>query len=161
MLIYINYKNTLFERENLTLIHGKPTLEIILKIWNKIKDNSKTVYSNIGGGAHNHIVLVLTNVKYALIFNTPFVYLNHPGPLIIMDGTTAHKNSNMWIMHTEEVHIFREVTGVDKSLVQQIVSAVKEAYIVDIRNCTTNSIKDTVDDVLTNLQENHGPLMPH
>ena len=59
------------------------------------------------------------------------------------------------------MRLLREVTGVDKSPVQQIVATVKEAYLLDIRNRTTNLINDTMSGVLTHLQENYGQLMPH
>ena len=67
MFSYTNYKDVLFDQENLTPIHGEPTLEILHKFRNKIKSNAKSVYSNIGGGEHGHIYLVLTNTYYTLI----------------------------------------------------------------------------------------------
>ena len=39
----INYKDTLFERANLTPIRGEPTFETIHKLWNEIKSNAKAV----------------------------------------------------------------------------------------------------------------------
>ena len=101
----IYYKYTLFERSNLTPIRGKPTFETLHKIRNEIKENTKTVYSNIGGGAHGHIGLVPTEAKYAIIYPTTFVYLTHLGPLIIPDVPIAHANSNMRITHTKEVRL--------------------------------------------------------
>ena len=134
---------------------------MIHKLQNNIKANAKAVYSNIGGVAHVHIFLVLTYAQYALISNTPFVYPTHPGPLIILDSTTAHVNSNIQIAHTDEVHIFQEVTGFKQALMQQIVATVKEVYLTDICNSMTNSINDTIVEVLTHLQENYGQLMEH
>ena len=40
----INYKDTLFERANLTLIRGEPTFKTLHKLQNEIKSNSKAVY---------------------------------------------------------------------------------------------------------------------
>ena len=54
----INYKDTLFKLANLTPIRGKPTFETLHKLRNEIKANAKAVYSNLGGGAHNHLGLV-------------------------------------------------------------------------------------------------------
>ena len=48
-----------------------------------------------------------------------------------------------------------------QALVQKIVGTVKEAYLADIRNRTTNYINDTVVVVLTHLQNKYGQLMPH
>ena len=104
---------------------------------------------------------MLTKSQYALIPPTPFVYLDHPGPLIISDGTTAHANSNMRITHTKEVCLFREVTVVEQALVQQIIGTFEEEYLADIRNRTTNSINDTVAGVLIHQQNNYGWFMPH
>ena len=67
----------------------------------------------------------------------------------------------MWVAHNKEVRLFREVTGVEQILVQKIFGTVKEAYLVDIRNRTTNSTNDIVTGVLTHLQDNYGHLMPH
>ena len=38
---------------------------------------------------------------------------------------------------------------------------VEESYLVDICNWATNSINDTMVDVITLLQDNYGQLMPH
>ena len=157
----INYKDTLFEQASLTHIRGEPTFETLHNIWNDIESNTKSVYSNIGGGSHGHFVLVLTEAQYALVSPTPFVYPTHPGPLIITNGTTFHGNSNMWIVYTKEVRLFHELTVLEKALVQKIVGTVEEAYLTDIFNSTTNSINDTVMGVLTHLQDNYGQLMPH
>ena len=53
------------------------------------------------------------------------------------------------------------MTGVEQSLVQQIFSTVEEAYLADIRNQKTNSINNTLKDVLTHHQYNYCQLMPH
>ena len=102
----INYKDNPFERANLTPICGKPTSETLHKLQNEIKENAKLVYSNLGGGAHVHLDLVLTDAQYALIPPTPFVYPTHLGLLIIPNSTTTPANSNVWIKHTNKVRLF-------------------------------------------------------
>ena len=69
----INYNYTLFEQSNLTPIRGEPTFETLHKLWNEIKANAKSVCSNLGGVAHGHLGLVLTDAMYALISLTLFV----------------------------------------------------------------------------------------
>ena len=58
---------------------------MIYKLRNEIKVNANSVYSNIGGGSHGHISLVLTDSQYALISPTNFFYPTHLGLLIIPD----------------------------------------------------------------------------
>ena len=107
---------------------------------NKIKANTKSVYSDLRGGGHGYPCLVITDLQFTLISPTIFVYPTHPGPLIVPDRTTDHAKPNIRILHTEEVNLFREVTGVEKALVQQIFGTVEESYLANIRNRTTNSI---------------------
>ena len=156
----INYKDTLIKWYNLTPICGEPTFETLQNLWDEIKANAKSVYSNLWGGAHGHLSLVLTYAQYALILPTPFVYPTHPVPLTIPDGTTAHSNPNMLTANTKKVLLFREVKVVEQTLMQQIVTTVKEAYLTDIRDRIKNSINDTMLDMLTQLQDNYGQLMP-
>ena len=67
----------------------------------------------------------------------------------------------MKIVHTEEVRLFREVSWVEQNLVQKIVATVKEDYLTDTCNRTTNWIKYTMAYVITHLLENYDQLMPH
>ena len=62
----------------------------------------------------------------------------------------------MRIAHTEKVFLFREVTGAEQALVQQIVATVEEAYLTYIYNRKKNSINDIVAYVLIHLQDNYG-----
>ena len=101
MTISINYKETLFEQANLTPISGKPTFKMLHNLQNEIKANVKAIYSNHGVGSHGHLGLVLTDAQYTLVLLTPFFYKTHPGPLIILYGTTAHVKSNIRIAHTK------------------------------------------------------------
>ena len=96
--------------------------------------NVKSVYSILRGGAHGHLGLVFTDAKFALIFNKPFIYLTQQGPLNIPYGNSAHINSNTIIAHNDGVRHFCKVTGVKKSLVQQVVATVEEAYLVNFLN---------------------------
>ena len=114
----INHRENLFKRANLTPIRGEPTFKTIYYLRNEIKYNDKSVYSNIREVTHGRLGLVLTDSKYALIFNRPFVYLSHSAPLIITDRTTAHRNYNMHITHNKSVRILREVTGLEQTIIQ-------------------------------------------
>ena len=51
--------------------------------------------------------------------------------------------------------------GLEQTLVQQIVSAFEKAYLTYICNRTTNSINNTVEEMLTHLQNNYGQFMTH
>ena len=121
----INYKDTLFERANLTPIRGKPTFKTLHK--SPEQDKSKRQVRILKSRRRStrppcpsdHLCTVRTHRSHS------FVYSTHPGPLIIPDGTNVHENSNMWIKNTKEVRLFREVTGVEQAVVQKIVGTIK------------------------------------
>ena len=91
----VNYRDTHFERANLTPIRGEPTYDTVHKLWNKVKANARSVYSNLGGGTHGHLGLVLTTAQYAAISTTDFTRLDHPGPLTIPSSATVVQRSTL------------------------------------------------------------------
>ena len=50
-----------------------------------------TVVSDLGGGAHGHLGIVLNPVDYGLISVEPYVRTPHPGALNIPAGTALHE----------------------------------------------------------------------
>ena len=105
--------------------------------------NSQTVHSDLGGGAHGHLGLVLSPTRYALICNAVYNRPQHPGTLIIPPGTTQHMARTLRDQHTERLRVFREVTGVENAPMQQIVAAVEPQYIEALRNSVTGKPVDT------------------
>ena len=43
--------------------------------------------SNLGGGAHGHLGLVVTPAEYVLVSAVPYGRPVHPGPLVLPSGT--------------------------------------------------------------------------
>jgi hypothetical protein len=89
----------------------------------------KAVYSNLSDGAHGHLTLVLTAAQYSLITNSPFIHPAHPGTLISPSGTTGPMITATKEAHFEQLRLFREVQGVEKALIQQVVKAINPSYL--------------------------------
>ena len=157
---FIDYRNTAFEIATLTKIHGEPTFESIRKLQREININAQCVHSELGGGAHGHLGLVLTPQEYALHSNAAYRRPNHPGPLVIPPGTTQHMANTMREQHRERLRIFREVQGVDQALRQQIATAIEPQYLEAIRNTTTGRIALPVRDILRHLYSVYGRVTP-
>lgn len=156
----INYRETYFEFPELTKIHGEPTSESLFKLRNELKANAQSVYSHLSDGTHGHLALVLRDAQYALLTNQAFVRPAHPGPLVIPAGTTAVMATAMKDAHVEEIRLFREVQGVEKALIQQIVQAVEAPYLIALRERTSNSLRGTVTAILDHLQTVYGRVSP-
>ena len=156
----VDYRNTVFEHPNLTKIHGEPTFEGIRQLHKELMVNAQTVYSDLGGGAHGHLGLVLSPRRYSLISNADFVRPVHPGQLVIPAGTTMHMARTLKEQHTERLRVFRETTGVENSLKQQVVSAVEPQYIEALRNPTTGKLNGTIAEIIKHLFDVYGRVTP-
>ena len=155
----INYRES-FPIPDLTRIIGIPTFETLRKMSNELKQNASSVYSNLGGGAHGHLGLLLSPQMYALISNVPYVRPNHPGPLIIPQNATRHAAALQERQWKEELRVFHEVRGVDQALISQIVNAVEDSYLLSVRNRTTGQYTGNVGDILRHLQGRYGRITP-
>ncbi len=156
----INYRETYFEFPELTKLHGEPNSESLFKLRNELKANAQAVYSNLSDGAHGHLALVLSDAQYALLTAQPFVRPVHPGTLLIPDGTTGPMATTLKEQHQESMRLFREVQGVEKALMQQIVQAVESPYLAAIRDRNSNSLQGTVHQILEHLQTVYGRVSP-
>jgi len=158
----INYRDTFFEFLDLTKIHGEPAdSESLYKIRNELRANAKSVYSNLSDGAHGHLALVMTATKYGLVSNMAFVRPAHPGTLLIPAATTAAAQSQVLREHhKEQLRLFREVEGVEKALIQQIIKSVEALYLAAVRDHVSNSLTGTVQQILDYLQTAYGQISP-
>ena len=152
----INYRETYFEYPELTKIHGEPTSESLFKLRNELKANAHSVYSNLSDGAHGHLALVLSARQYALLTAVPFIRPTHPRALLIPALTTGPMAEVLKNAHQENIRLFREVQGVEKALIQQIVRALDAPYLIAIRDRNSNSLTGTISDILAHLHQVYG-----
>ena len=156
----VDYQTRVFEYPNLTKIHGEPTFKGVRNLHKELMVNAQTVHSELGGGAHGHLGLVLTSGRYALLSNAPYNRPQHPGQLTIPAGTTLHMARTMRDQHTKRLRIFREVTSVEHTLKQQIVGAVEPQYLQALQNSTTDRLNGTVAEIVKHLFQVYGRLTP-
>ena len=155
----INYREA-FPIPDLTRIIGIPTFETLHQMANELKQNASSVYSNLGGGAHGHLGLILSPQMYALISNVPYVRPGHPGTLIIPPNATRQASALQERTWKEELRVFHEVRGVEQALIAQIVNAVEESYLLSVRNRTTGQYTGNVGEILRHLQGRYGRITP-
>ena len=156
----INYRETYFEFPELTKLQGEPTAESLYKLRNELKANAQAVTSSLSDGTHGHLALVLSATQYALLTDQPFVRPVHPGELVIATSASNAIATVVKGAHDEAVRLFREVQGVEKALIQQIVQAIAAPYLSSIRDRTSNSLRGTVHEILEHLQEVYGRVSP-
>ena len=92
---------------------------------------------------------ICAHIKHALSLTNSTGSIHHP-----IRNKHPHE-LNLKISHTKEVRLFCKVMGVDQALTQQIAAIVEETHLAGIRNFRTNSINDTVADIITHLQDSY------
>ena len=119
----ISYRES-FEIPVLTKIQGEPTADSLILLKRELKANASSVYSNLGEGTHGHLFLVISSTQFNLLSNAAFIRPIHPGPLTIPNGNTGVMGVVIKDQYNEQLRLFREVNGVEKALISQIVSAI-------------------------------------
>ena len=150
--------STFFEFPELTRIHGQPTFDSLTRLSDQLKSNAQSVISDLGGGSHGHLGLVLSPDEYATISPVPYVAPPHPGALQIPVGTAQHVAIRLKEEHRENIRVFRESLDVQQALIKQIVTAVDEEYLQELRNETTNAITADIPTILAHLTLAYGEV---
>ena len=121
----IDYVATYFEFRTLTKIHGEPTYKSLKTMTNQLKANACNVTSDLGGGAHRHLCLVMTLTEYSSVSSVSYIRPAHPGALSIPSGTAQHEAKRLRTEHRELIRLFRETTDVEKSLIKKLVATIE------------------------------------
>ena len=116
----VDYITTYFENKALTKVIGAPDYEQLNILRNELKANACSVQSDLGGGRHGHLGLLVTAVEYAFVSATPFIRPVHPGPLVIPAGIPNYQQQLIREHHREDLRIFNKAENVEKALIKQL-----------------------------------------
>ena len=157
----VDYKTTCFEHPKLTKIHGESTFETLKVVEDELKANAQSVYSPLGGGQHGHLGLVIDPFQYTTASMVPFIVPPAPGAFNILANESPHVAQARLAQYNTNMRTFREVMGVKKALIQQLVQAIDAAYLKPLRNSMTNTLEhNNVYDILAHLFQNYGHISP-
>jgi hypothetical protein len=145
-----DYVNTHFEFPVLTKIHGEPTFDSVTTLQEQVMANATTVVPDLGGGAHGHLGAVLNPVDYALIPNIAYVRTPHSGALNIPAGTSLHETIRLKEERKDNIALYRSGLDVERALIKQIVAAIDQDYLQELRDDMTN-ITQTIQEIFTHL----------
>ena len=155
-----NYRETYFLKPDLSPIIGKPTFESLYQLIVDLQANAQSVHSNLGGGANGHLGLIMTPTQYAIHSTTPYVRPTHPGTLTIPVGTNRLAAEEMERNHTEALRVFHEVRGVEQALIQQLVTAIDNKYLIAFKNRATGQFNGTLRELIQHLRTTYGKISP-
>ena len=121
--------------------------------------NSSSVESDLGGGNHGYLFLVLTDEEFDSIPNTtPVEPPNYPGTIVIPATATPIEALELKERHQEEKRLCLEFKNVEKALLRHMQDAIEEKYIEALVNEYTNLLDGDVPTILQHLFYNYGKV---
>jgi len=103
---------------------------------------------------------MVTVDQYALISNVAYMREPHPGELVLAQNATRVAAEAQRHAHDEHIRVFHEVHHVEQALIQQIVAAVEEQYLVAMKERSTGQFTGHVQQILEYLLVTYGKISP-
>ena len=156
----VDYANVYFKYKIPTPINGEPSNKSLKRLKTELRANGSSVDTDLGGGDHGYLGLVLSDPEYARIqpTPTPFVAPNFPGALILDPALTAVQQVQERETQKEQVALYRECKNVEKALLRHIQTALEEKYLEAMVDDDTGLIEDDIPTVLDYLFTTYGKV---
>ena len=102
-------------------IRGEPIHKLLKRLKLELQANASSVETDLGGGNHGYLGLILTDQEYATIPNTqPFAAPNYPPPLLIPTTSTQMQAIKLKEQHNEGKRLYLECKNIEKALLRHI-----------------------------------------
>ena len=141
----------LFEVQDVPKIHGEPDYESITKLKDILKANASRITSELGGGGHGHLGLILSALEYGAVSHIPYIRPAHPGPLEIPHGTAQHAATALRLDHKKAILLYHETIDLDNALKKQVADCLENVWTDELRDVTTNTIVATIPQIFEHL----------
>ena len=154
----VNYRETHFPHAKLTKNIGQPTYSSLHALFVQLKANAMSVHSNLGGGRHGHLGLLLTTQAYSILLPIPYVRPPYPPTPVYPPYITHQHITNITNAHKEALRKFHKVIGVERALIKQIIETIDEAFLKAVKNRITGQFTGSVFDMTAYLRNTYGRI---
>jgi hypothetical protein len=157
---HINYRENYFQHPSLTKIIGDPTYTSLAKLEKECKANGKSVRSTLGGGNQGHLGLVSSALAYERV--SPGVPYNRPALPVLPDltGATGPQIAEARELHADNLDTFRACNLVERTIIQQINTAIDEDCLADLIDDDTGLLVGTIPEIMRELFDTYGAITP-
>jgi hypothetical protein len=143
-----------FPKPVLGQIHGEPTREALIDMHKLLCTNAASVTTNLGGGNHGHLALLMTAKEYLEETEKVFVVPTNPGddpPTTIKPEDQASANDKF----KRQQRAFEKYHNADKALKKQIEHAVETGFLSAMNHELTGFSRVTSLALLTYLYKTY------
>ena len=152
----VDYVASYFKYKTPTPIQGIPTYKALKRLKAELRANASSVETDLGGGNHGYLGLVLSDAEYAQVSPIPFVAPAYPAPLTIPANATQVTAFERRAAHEEAKRVYYECQNIEKALQRHIQDAIEDKYLEHLIDEDTQLIHEDIPDILDYLMENYG-----
>ena len=166
-----DFRASHFEYKILDKIHGTPDIDSILRIYKQVKRNLQSVPTKLGGGQLGYLALGIRTTAFdALLNSRDFVRPVHPGDFAVAISGDLHGEgvaftnqdiAQQKARHDELIRQYDECQSVEQITRSMITQAVDDEFLDELRNSDTDTIHESIPDIIEYLQTNFGKISEH
>ena len=154
----VDYAVSYFKYKTPTSIQSAPTNKTLKWLKQELRANASSVESDLGGGDHGYLGLVITDAKYTTVTATPIVPPTYPATLTITAVTDQVQALNLWEIHKDTKNAYYECKNIKKALQRHVQDAIEDKYLKSLVNEDTQLIQDDIPTVLQILSSAYGKV---
>eukprot|EP00978_Attheya_sp_CCMP212_P024376 scaffold76455_cov36-Attheya_sp.AAC.1 len=146
-----------FPHPILTQIHGEPMRKALVKMHKSLCENAAAITSNLGGGNHGHLALLMTDTVYFEETQLAFIAPTNPGD----DPPTALNPEEQPFVNNRykrNQRIYEIYGNTNMALKKQIEATVEGAFISTLRHELTRFNQVTALQMITHLYATYGDI---
>ena len=158
---HIDYVTTYFPHKVPTLVRGVPNYANIKRVKTELRANASSVDSELGGGDHGYLGLVLSNVEYLAVpgvngnmFQPPA----YPRAFVISPTASAVEALQRREAHNEQIRLYRECQNVEKAIMKHLQNSFQSQYLEAFVDEDTALLSSDVPTILAHLFSRYGQV---
>jgi hypothetical protein len=150
-----------FPNPVLPKIDNDPTFEDIQITTCLLNENAISIPCMVGGGAHGHLGIIMTQVEYAAISEPPWVSPFNPNAIpIIPSDTNAVDAAQLARMHADCRRIYTNRINVVQALKKLIFEAYYNMYTSQLEDYLLQYANNSALEILMHLKQTYGLINP-
>ena len=158
---HVDYASTYFPHKTPTLVRGEPSYKDLKRVKMELRANASSVDSELGGGDHGYLGLVLSNTEYLSVpgvNGTRFTAPAYPGALVIPQNLTDVQALQLRETHKELIQNYRECCHVEKALLKHLQGSFQPQYFEAFVDDDTALLSSDIPIILDHLYNRYGQV---
>ena len=150
-----------FPYSSIEKISGEPSYHNIKEVERKLIKNASSFPSELGGGQHGYLGLVLSPEKYQLVTGNTFTPHPNPGSIpTFPEHPTQPQIAQISTTHKEQLRLWRQQHELIKAIKKQLTNAFDDKLLKEIEDTYTGYNNVSIQEILQYLYDRFGEVTP-